>query len=440
MLRLKSRDVNSRLLSIPFLLPRFSKQMKQHRCNILILFSALAVVMIGVGIVIPILPFYIEKFGASGSSLGLLMATFAVMQFIFAPVWGSISDRYGRKPVLIIGVLGNALSHLLFGLSTHLWMLFAARTLAGILSAATVPAAMSYIADSTSEQERGSGMGILRAAVGAGIIVGPGLGAWLSTISLSFPFYLAAILSALAVLPIFLLLPESLPSEKPFHREAGVHSSPFNVLCQAVCGPIGCLLLLSFLLSFGLTSFEGIFGLYALKLYGYSPERIGIIIVMIGVISAAMQGALTGPLSRRWGEAYIIKISLVVCAIGFVFMLQAKSFYEVLLTVGFFIISSSLLRPAVSSLISKRTTIAQGKAMGLSNSFMSLGRIFGPACAGFLFDLKMSYPFICCAIIMLISFLISFFWLEQEPLGLKHDEQKPLLAQRPLLLTSILNK
>ena len=401
--------------------------MKQNRRNILILFFSLAVVMLGFGIVIPILPFYVEKFGASGSSLGLLMASFAVMQFIFAPIWGGISDRYGRKPVLMLGVLGNALAHLLFGLSTQLWMLFAARAMAGILSAATMPAAMAYIGDSTSERERGSGMGILRAAVGVGIIVGPGLGGWLSSISLSFPFYLAAILSALAVLPIFLLLPESLPLEKRTHCEAGVYGTQFSVLYQALCGPIGCLLLLSFLLSFGLTSFEGIFGLYAFKLYGYGPERIGTIIVMIGVISATMQSVLTGPLSRRWGEAYIIKVSLIVCAVGFVLMLQAKSFYEVLLTVGFFIIGSSLLRPAVSSLISKRTTMAQGKALGLNNSFMSLGRIFGPACAGFLLDIKISYPYLSCAAIMLIGFLASIIWLEREPLSLNRTHIEPVL-------------
>jgi DHA1 family multidrug resistance protein-like MFS transporter len=298
-------------------------------------------------------------------------------------------------------------------------MLFAARTLAGILSAAVMPAAMAYIADSTSEEERGSGMGILRAAVGVGIILGPGLGGFLSSISLSFPFYLAAILSALAVVPILLLMPESLPLEKRTHVEVGVCSTRLNDLCQAFCEPIGCLLLLSFLMSFGLTSFEGIFGLYAIKLYGYGPEHVGTIIVMIGVISATMQSVLTGPLSRRWGEAYIIKVSLVVCAIGFVLMLQAKSFHEVLLTVGFFIISSSLLRPAVSSLISKRTTIAQGKALGLNNSFMSLGRIFGPACAGFLLDIKISYPYLSCAAVMLIGFLASLIWLKQEPLSLK---------------------
>ncbi len=312
-------------------------------------------------------------------------------------------------------MLGNALAHLLFGLSTQLWMFFVARIMAGILSAATMPAAMAYIGDSTSERERGSGMGILRAAVGVGIIVGPGLGGWFSSISLSFPFYLASILSALAVLPVFFLLPESLPLEKRTHCEAVVYGTQFSVLRQALCGSIGFLLLLSFLLSFGLTSFEGIFGLYALKLYGYGPERIGAIIVMIGFISATMQSLLAGPLSRRWGEAYIIKASLIVCAVGFVLMLQATSFHEVLLTVGLFIIGSSLLRPAVSSLVSKRTTIAQGKALGLNNSFMSLGRVFGPACAGFLFDINISYPYFSCAAVMLIGFLASIIWLERKP-------------------------
>jgi DHA1 family multidrug resistance protein-like MFS transporter len=201
-------------------------------------------------------------------------------------------------------------------------------------------------------------------------------------------------------------------------------------LRQALFGPVGLLLLLAFLLSFGITSFEGIFALYAMKLFGYSPDRIGAVIVLVGFISAAMQGMGTGPLSRRWGERNIIQISLILSAISFVLLLQARIFHEVVLTVGLFIAASSLLRPAISSLISKRATIAQGKAMGLSTSFMSLGRIFGPACAGFLFDIKMSYPFISCAIIMFIGFIISFFWLEQEPSGLKYDEQKPLFLQR----------
>jgi DHA1 family multidrug resistance protein-like MFS transporter len=192
-----------------------------------------------------------------------------------------------------------------------------------------------------------------------------------------------------------------------------------GALWQALFGPIGFLLLLAFLLSFALTGFEGIFALYTFKLYGYGPERVGTIIVLIGIISATMQGVLTGPLSRRWGETCIIQISLLVCAVGFVLMLQAETYYEVLLTVGFFVIGNALLRPAVSSLISKSTIRAQGKALGLNNAYMSLGRIFGPVCAGFLFDSNISYPYLLGSAVMLVGLFGSFLWLEDAPLTVK---------------------
>ena len=147
-----------------------------NRKNTGILFFTMIVVMLGFGIVIPILPFYVESFGAGGAELGFLMATFALMQFFFSPIWGDLSDRYGRKPFLIIGTFGNGLAMLFFGLSTQLWMLFAARALAGILSAATLPTAMAFIGDSTSHADRGKGMGIIGAAMGVGMVIGPGLG------------------------------------------------------------------------------------------------------------------------------------------------------------------------------------------------------------------------------------------------------------------------
>lgn len=398
--------------------------MQENRRNIIILFFTLVVVMLGFGIIIPILPFYVNGFGASGSELGLLMATFAVMQFIFAPIWGKLSDRYGRKSILIIGILGNALSHLLFGLADQLWMLFVARTLTGILSSATMPTAMAYVADSTSEKDRGSGMGLMSAAIGVGVILGPGLGGLLASKSLSSPFFLAAALSTIALLPILVALPESLPKETRANRETCGCGLRFSSIRQALFSPIGFLLLLAFLLSFGLTGFEGIFGVYTLERYGYGPGRVGTIIVLIGVISTIMRVVLTGPLSKRWGEANIIQVSLVVSAIGFLLMLQAKTFIGVMLTVSFFVISNALLRPVVSSLISKRATDGQGKAMGLNNSFMSLGRIFGPACAGFLFDAKITYPYLSGAAIMLIGFFVSLLWLEKEPLPLKKAVEK----------------
>ncbi len=172
-------------------------QPTDNKRNITILFFTMIVVMLGFGMIIPILPFYIEQFGASGKGLGALMATFSIMQFIFSPIWGALSDRYGRKPILMIGVLGNVLAQVLMGLSTQLWMLFVARALAGILSSATLPTAMAYISDSTSHDQRSGGMGIIGAAQGIGMVLGPGIGGWLAAQSLQLPFFVAAGFSAI---------------------------------------------------------------------------------------------------------------------------------------------------------------------------------------------------------------------------------------------------
>ena len=388
--------------------------MQPNSRNVAILFFTLVVVMMGFGMVIPIFPFYVTAFGAGGSELGLLMAIFAIMQFIFAPIWGQLSDRVGRKPLLLLGVTGNAISLLLFGLSTQLWMLFAARALGGILSAATMPTAMAFIGDSTSEENRGGGMGVMGAAMGVGMVVGPGLGGWLSGTSLSLPFFVGSGLSVLALILIYLILPESLPPE---HRESTtrrVKGPQFSDLWRALLGPLGFLLFMAFLVSFALTNFEGIFGLYALDRFGYDAQRVGTIMMVVGLIGAIVQGGLTGPLTRRFGEATMIKASLLGSAIGFALMLAATTFATVLLTVGFFVLCNSMLRPAVSSLTSRQATMGQGAAMGLNNSFMSLGRIIGPIWAGAIFDVNLHYPYITGAIIMAIGFLVAMRWLAQD--------------------------
>jgi len=236
--------------------------------------------------VIPILPFLIESMGASGRALGLLMATFALMQLIFSPVWGSLSDRIGRKPVLMIGVFGFGITMVLFGLSTELWMLFAARALSGILSSATLPTSMAYISDSTTEEQRGGGMGVVGAAMGLGMVLGPGLGGLLAGKSLAVPFFIAGGLSFLAMILILAFLPESLPKEQR-QTEGKVRFINLSELWQALKSPIGVLLLMAFLVSFGLTAFEGIFGLYALERFDYGPQQVGTILMVIGFVSAA---------------------------------------------------------------------------------------------------------------------------------------------------------
>jgi DHA1 family multidrug resistance protein-like MFS transporter len=383
-----------------------------HR-QIIILFFTLVVVMLGFGMVIPIMPFLIESMGASGSVLGLLMATFALMQLIFSPVWGSLSDRIGRKPVLMIGVFGFGVTMVLFGLSTQLWMLFAARALSGILSSATMPTAMAYIGDSTSEEDRGGGMGVVGAAMGLGMVLGPGIGGLLAGENLAVPFFIAGVLSFLAMALIMAFLPESLPKEGR-QKSGQVQFINLGELWQALKSPIGILLFMAFLLSFGLTAFEAIFGLYALTRFDYGPQRVGTILMVVGFVSAAVQMSLTGPLTKRWGEAAVIKVSLLLSVVGFPLMLLANSFLTILLTSGFFMLGVSLLRPAVSSLISRQATVGQGVAMGLNNSFQSMGRIVGPIWAGFIFDLDLRYPYLSGSVVMLVGLIVSLFTVRQE--------------------------
>jgi len=385
-----------------------------NRRNVLILAFTLVVVMLGYGMVIPIIPFYIEELGAGGTELGLLVASYALMRLIFAPIWGSLSDRFGRKPILMIGVFGYAVAMLLFGLATELWMLFAARILSGILSSATAPTTMAYVGDSTSEEQRGGGMGTLGAAIGLGMILGPGLGGWLAGDSLSLPFFLAAGLSLLAVFLILFLLPESLPSGQRQKTGGKISILDTRELWQALLSPIGILLVLAFLLAGGMTVFYGVFGLYALERFNYGTEEVGIILMVIGLVSAVGQGALAGPATRRFGEITVMKGGLLASVLGFGLMLLANSFITLLLTTGFFILTTALLTPAITAMTSKRATSQQGVAMGLSNSAMSLGRIVGPLLGGIMFDVNLLLPYLSGAVLMLLSFLVSLLWLPKE--------------------------
>jgi MFS transporter, DHA1 family, multidrug resistance protein len=392
-----------------------SARMSQGRRNLTILFFTLVVVMMGFGIIIPIMPFYVVSFGAKGSSLGLLMATFATMQFIFAPIWGSLSDRYGRKPILMLGIVGNVVSQTLMGFASGLWMLFAARALAGMLSSATLPTAMAYASDSSSSEGRSGALGLMGAAMGVGMVLGPGLGGLLAGRSLSVPFFAAAILSLIALVLVWILVPESLPKERRVHASTGARVPRLAQMWRALRGPLGYLMLLAFLFSFGLTNFESIFGLYAKERLDYGPQQVGTLMMVIGVVSAVVQGGLTGPTTRRWGEVAVVRVSLLCTSIAFLVMLRVSTFAGVLLAGGFYVVSNAMISPATSSLISKKATTGQGAAMGLNNSFMSLGRIVGPIWAGFVFDINVSLPFFTGALIMLIGFVTSLFWLTDAP-------------------------
>jgi DHA1 family multidrug resistance protein-like MFS transporter len=398
--------------------------MNASKRNLYILTFVLFVVMLGYGIVIPILPFYVEDMGAGGMELGLLVASYAVMRLICGPIWGSLSDRVGRKPVLIIGILGYAVTMLWFGLATELWMLFAARILSGILSSATAPTSMAYIGDSTPEKERGGGMGLLGAAGGVGTILGPALGGLLAGDSLSLPFFIAAGLSLLSLLLAWLFLPESLPAEARLAAQssaqdggaipggaipggAGEGILDVRLWARTIRSPIGVLFALTFISTCGLMIFASVFGLYALERFGFGPQEVGVMMMVLGLVSALGQGGLAGPLTRRWGDEAVIRGGLLATAIGFGLMLLAADYITILLATAFFGLATALQIPALTSLTSRRATLPQGIVMGLSNSFVSLGRIFGPLLAGYIFDINILLPYLAGIAVMLTGFALS---------------------------------
>jgi len=265
-------------------------------------------------------------------------------------------------------------------------------------------------------------MGLLGATAGAGTIIGPGLGGLLAGGSLSTPFFVSAGLAWAALGLVFFLLPESLPAEARLPRTPGERGGRsirlgdlwgsfwgafWRPLWQALASPIGMLLGLAFVATFGTSQFEAVFSLYMLQKLGYGPEQVGGILALVGVIALVGRGVLTGTLTRYFGEMTVIKASLLGGAAGLLLLALANTYTSVLLTTGLLAFAITFLRPAIHSLVSKRATTGQGTALGLSNSFVSLGRVVGPLCAGVIFDFNPSYPYVLGAAILIGVFVIA---------------------------------
>jgi DHA1 family multidrug resistance protein-like MFS transporter len=325
------------------------------------------------------------------------------MQLIFAPVWGMLSDRWGRKPVLSIGIFGYAITLLFFGLATQFWMLFVARTLSGILSSATMPTAMAYIGDNTAEQERSAGMGKLGAAMGIGVVLGPLLGGWLSEYSLQLPFFIGAGAAFCALLFVLLILPES------HNRRSAAASARWNwdSIRGVILSPAGILLLLIFLIAFGLASFQGIIGLYVIQRLGFVTTQVGALWMVMGAVMIVVQGALIGPLTKLLGEVTLIRLGMLGSTVGYGLILLASGFITLLVAVGFLTLALALVGPALNARISHYAGDHLGGVMGLNSTASSLGRVAGPLWAGPLFDVEMTYPFIGGMGVLCIGFIVS---------------------------------
>jgi len=278
---------------------------QSNRRQLIVLFSMMFIVMVGFGIIMPILPFYAENMGATATHLGLLFALYSILQFVLAPYWGRLSDRIGRRPVILIGLVGFALSFILFGLANRLWELFAARALGGALSSAVLPTTMAYVADVTNEEQRGGGMGLMGASMGMGMIFGPAIGGYAGAVSMSLPFFVAAAIALAIALVGFFLLEESLTEEDKARARAQTTAGQpgqWAAVWEALLSPIGFILLLGFLVSFAAANIEGTFALFAERSLGFGASEMGTVFVGLGIVMVVTQGLLVGPFINRWGE------------------------------------------------------------------------------------------------------------------------------------------
>jgi multidrug resistance protein len=365
-----------------------------------ILFIVMFLVMVGFGIIIPVLPFYAEELGASPTELGLLMAVYSLMQFIFAPMWGRISDRIGRKPVILIGIFGLSVSFFMMALSTQLWMLFAARVIGGILSAANMPTVMAYVADITTENDRGKGMGIIGAATGLGFIFGPAIGGTFTNINLDAPFYIAGLVSFFTMLLVMFVLKESI------HFSTNKAAEQKKVSWRNVFqGSLATLYILQFFITVSLAGLEATFAYFAAERAGLDAVTLGYIFMIMGLASAAVQGSM-GVLTKKFGEVRIIQVGVIVSALGFALILFVQDFITAAIFLSIFGVGNGVIRPSVSSLLTKKSKIGYGVVTGSLSSFDSLGRIIGPVLGGALYSVFIGLPYIFGILLSVFVFIL----------------------------------
>ncbi|HTH23930.1 MAG TPA: MFS transporter [Vicinamibacterales bacterium] len=375
---------------------------------LVIIFITVFIDLLGFGIIIPLLPFYAESFGASAFTIGLLGTSFSLMQFLFSPVWGRWSDRIGRKPIILVGLMGSCLSYLGLALSTSLTLLFVARIIGGI-AGANIPTAQAYIADVTTPENRAKGMGMVGAAFGLGFIFGPAIGGVLSRFSPETPMWFASALCLANFIAAWFLLPES-RSVSAVTKNLG----RIEAFRHAMTKPTLVLLLaLFFLVTLAFSGFEATFALFSEAKLGFTASTIGFVFTFIGVILALVQGVLVGKVVKILPERKLIPLAIFAIALGIGLIPFVWSVPTLLGALGVLAVGMGFNNPSLTSMVSRLADPDdQGGILGLASSLSSLGRVVGPAWGGYLYDAYgMTTPYLSAAALMLIAFAVSFIGL-----------------------------
>lgn len=384
----------------------------RNRGALALLMLNIFIIFTGIGLIIPIMPSYMNLLHINGSLLGLLVAAFSITQLLFSAIAGRLSDSIGRKKIILAGMLLFALSEWMFGAVSSIPLLFIARMLGGISAALVMPAVMAYTADITSDEERGKGMGFINAAITTGFIIGPGIGGYLAEFGIRVPFYVAAVGGILAMTVTALFLPEVSKighSKDMINAEDNqAQSGLLRQLASSFHAPYFISLIVVFIASFGLANFETVFGLFVDHKFGFTPKDIAFIITFGSISGAIVQVTIFGWIINRFGEKRVITVSLLISALFILLAVFAHTFWLIVAVTFVLFLSIDILRPAIGTQMSKFADNQQGYVAGLNSAFTSLGNIVGPLIAGVLFDFNISYPYLVAAIILMFGFLLSF--------------------------------
>lgn len=378
---------------------------------LVIIFITVFIDLVGFGIVIPVLPLYASRFGASPAVVGLLLAVYSAMQFVFAPILGRLSDRVGRRPLLLISLIGTSVAFIIMGLAESMWLLFLCRIIDGV-SGGNISIAQAYIADVTPPDRRSRGMGMIGAAFGLGFIFGPAIGGVMSHISPGAPFFFAGVLAAANAVALYFFLPESLSPER--RTETATRLS----IPQVLKGnwQLGAVMATYFFSTTGFAILTATYALFTNRRLGFDAARNGYLFAYVGVLGAAVQGGLLGPLLKVFGEKGLTVIGLSLMA-GSMFVFPSSTGLAMLLLASTGIsIGHSFVTPTLNGMASKSASAAyQGRVLGVMQSAASLARIVGPVVGGFLLnrDARMTpqlfgrTPYWTGGAIMLLALLLA---------------------------------
>lgn len=378
---------------------------------LLSIFLIVFIDLLGFSLILPLLPYYALQFGANDAVVGLLVAVYAAAQMISAPLWGRLSDRIGRRPVLLISIIGAFLIFLILGFANSLWVLFASRILAGIFGG-NISVAQAYISDVTDQKNRARGLGLIGAAFGLGFIIGPALGGILSQWGFSLPSFIAAGVSLINFLLVLTWLPESLTQER---RSAmmGENRTPmtFTAMLSALKRPlVGPLLHTRFLYALAFSLFQSIFTLYVVNRFQLDARNSGYILAYVGFLAALTQGLAVGKVTARYHDRQIIFVGMLVMAFGLAAWGLAPSIPVLLIALIPIAVAGGILNTVINSALSKSVQPAEvGGTLGLSASLESLSRVISPTLGGIvLAKLGTTAPGVIAALFLL--WLSTYVW------------------------------